>query len=153
VNVYPFIEAERAKQRNVKRACALLEVSRAAFYDWVRHVPSPRLCRNENLLEKIKAVPRGQQGHLRIPARACAAAQGRRGVRAQSGRPADAGKRHRGPSPTPLQADDNPGSRRRRRRRPRQACSLAPARSRSIACGAATSATCGPGRGGCTSQP
>jgi transposase InsO family protein len=31
VNVYPFIEAERAGRRNVKRACALLEVSRAAF--------------------------------------------------------------------------------------------------------------------------
>jgi hypothetical protein len=32
VNVYPFIEAEKAQQRNVKRACVLLEVSRAAYY-------------------------------------------------------------------------------------------------------------------------
>jgi transposase InsO family protein len=32
VNVYPFIEAERAQQRNVKRACELLKVSRAAYY-------------------------------------------------------------------------------------------------------------------------
>src|SRR6201996_1122156 len=32
VNVYPFIEAEKAQQRNVKRACELLKVSRAAFY-------------------------------------------------------------------------------------------------------------------------
>ena len=32
MNVYPFIEAERAQQRSVKRACALLEVSRAAYY-------------------------------------------------------------------------------------------------------------------------
>jgi hypothetical protein len=32
VNVYPFIEAEKAQQRNVKRACELLEVSRAAYY-------------------------------------------------------------------------------------------------------------------------
>ena len=31
VNVYPFIEAEKAQQRNVKRACELLKVSRAAF--------------------------------------------------------------------------------------------------------------------------
>jgi hypothetical protein len=31
VNGYPFIEAERAQQRSVKRACELLEVSRAAF--------------------------------------------------------------------------------------------------------------------------
>ena len=32
MNVYPFIEAEKAQQRNVKRACELLEVSRAAYY-------------------------------------------------------------------------------------------------------------------------
>ena len=29
---YPFIEAEKAQQRNVKRACELLKVSRAAYY-------------------------------------------------------------------------------------------------------------------------
>jgi hypothetical protein len=28
VNVYPFIEAEKAQQRSVKRACELLKVSR-----------------------------------------------------------------------------------------------------------------------------
>lgn len=33
MNVYPFIEAERAQQRNVARACVLLKVSRSAFYD------------------------------------------------------------------------------------------------------------------------
>ena len=32
VSVYPFIEAEKAQQHSVKRACELLEVSRAAFY-------------------------------------------------------------------------------------------------------------------------
>ena len=32
MNVYPFIEAEKAQQRNVKRACELLKVSRAAYY-------------------------------------------------------------------------------------------------------------------------
>jgi hypothetical protein len=31
VNLYPFIEAEKLQQRNVKRACELLEVSRAAY--------------------------------------------------------------------------------------------------------------------------
>jgi hypothetical protein len=30
VNLYLFIEAEKAQQRNLKRACELLEVSRAA---------------------------------------------------------------------------------------------------------------------------
>lgn len=32
MNVYPFIEAEKAQQHNVKRACQLLEVSRSAYY-------------------------------------------------------------------------------------------------------------------------
>ena len=32
MNCYPFIEAEKAQQRNVKRACELLKVSRAAYY-------------------------------------------------------------------------------------------------------------------------
>ena len=31
MNVYPFIEAEKAERRNVKRACELLQVSRAAY--------------------------------------------------------------------------------------------------------------------------
>lgn len=32
MNVYPFIEAEKAQQHNVKRACQLLSVSRSAYY-------------------------------------------------------------------------------------------------------------------------
>ena len=32
MNVYPFIEAEKRGRRNVKRACELLKVSRAAYY-------------------------------------------------------------------------------------------------------------------------
>ena len=32
MSVYPFIEAEKQGSRNVKRACELLEVSRAAYY-------------------------------------------------------------------------------------------------------------------------
>jgi hypothetical protein len=42
VNIYPFIEAEKACSRNVKRACELLKVSRAAFYQHLRGIPSPR---------------------------------------------------------------------------------------------------------------
>ena len=34
MNVYPFIEAEKVQQRTLKRACELLEVSRAARYRW-----------------------------------------------------------------------------------------------------------------------
>ena len=32
MNLYRFIEAEKAQQRTLKRACELLEVSRAAYY-------------------------------------------------------------------------------------------------------------------------
>ena len=56
MNVYPFIEVERAGRRNVKRACALLEVSRAAFYDWVRHIPAAQRRADEKLLSKIKSI-------------------------------------------------------------------------------------------------
>ena len=41
MNLDPFIEAEKAQQRNVKRACELLEVSRSAYYTR-RAGPSPR---------------------------------------------------------------------------------------------------------------
>ena len=40
MNVYPFIEAEKAGRRNVARACALLKVSRAAFYAHLAGPPS-----------------------------------------------------------------------------------------------------------------
>ena len=39
MNVYPFIEAEKAQQRTLKRACELLEVSRAAYYAHRAGVP------------------------------------------------------------------------------------------------------------------
>jgi transposase InsO family protein len=67
VNVYPFIEAERAEQRNVKRACALLEVSRAAFYEWARHVPSRRQRRDQELLKQIKTVHADSKGTYGSP--------------------------------------------------------------------------------------
>ena len=35
MNVYPFIEAEMRYRRNVKRACELLKISRAAFYAYL----------------------------------------------------------------------------------------------------------------------
>ena len=56
MNVYPFIEAERAELGNVQRACAMLEVSRAAYYDWARQIPSARQCSDAALLAKIKAI-------------------------------------------------------------------------------------------------
>ncbi len=67
MNVYPFIEVEKAEQRNVKRTCSLLEVSRAAFYDWARHIPSTRQRRDEQLLDRIKLVHGDSKGTYGSP--------------------------------------------------------------------------------------
>jgi transposase InsO family protein len=71
VNVYPFIEAERAERRNVRRACAMLEVSRAAYYDWAKQIPSARQRSDADLLAKIKDIhtaSRGTYGSPRVHA-------------------------------------------------------------------------------------
>lgn len=56
MNVYPFIEAEKAEQRNVTLTCASLEVSRTAFYEWHKHLPSTHVLTDANLLDKIKVI-------------------------------------------------------------------------------------------------
>jgi len=53
VNVYPFVEAEKVAVRNVARACAMLEVSRSAFYDWHHHESSPRAIADAKLAGQI----------------------------------------------------------------------------------------------------
>jgi transposase InsO family protein len=55
VNVYPFIEAEKAQRHNVKRACQLLEVSRSAYYVH-RAGPSHRVRQDAELTERIVEV-------------------------------------------------------------------------------------------------
>ena len=47
MSVFPFIEAEQAGQRNVVKACEMLEVSRSAFYEWHQHIPSARQLADE----------------------------------------------------------------------------------------------------------
>jgi transposase InsO family protein len=69
VNVYPFIAAERAWQSNVSRACALLTVSRAAYYAWSAGTASARQLADEELLEQIRkahVASRGTYGSPRI---------------------------------------------------------------------------------------
>jgi transposase InsO family protein len=71
MNVYPFIEAERAQQRNVKRACELLEVSRAAYYTQRLGTPSARQVADAALTEQIRQahqVSKGRYGAPRIHA-------------------------------------------------------------------------------------
>jgi transposase InsO family protein len=67
VNVYPFIEAEKARQRNVKRACELLKVSRAAYYA-ARDGQLPDHDRDDaELIVKIKAEHTRSKGRYGAP--------------------------------------------------------------------------------------
>ncbi|HEV8278595.1 MAG TPA: IS3 family transposase [Streptosporangiaceae bacterium] len=70
MNIYPFIEAEKACRHNVKRACELLKVSRAAFY---QHLAgrSRRDRADAELAEKITQIhgeSRGRYGAPRVHA-------------------------------------------------------------------------------------
>ena len=67
--VQVFIEAEKQADRNVVKACELLEVSRSAFYDRLNHVRSAREISDAELTEKIKtihAVSGGTYGAPRV---------------------------------------------------------------------------------------
>jgi transposase InsO family protein len=64
--MYPFIEAEKAQQHNVKRACQLLEVSRSAYYAH-RGGPSVRARADAELTERIIEVHEGSGGSYGAP--------------------------------------------------------------------------------------
>ncbi len=66
MNIYPFIEAEKACRRNVKRACELLKVSRAAFYQHLRG-PSPREQKDAELAAEIQSVHAESKGRYGSP--------------------------------------------------------------------------------------
>ncbi len=67
MNIWPFIEAEEAEQRNVKRTCELLEVSRAAYYQQRKHLPSPRAMTDAELTERIRAIHESSNGTYGAP--------------------------------------------------------------------------------------
>jgi transposase InsO family protein len=66
VNCYRFIEAEKAGRRNVARACALLKVSRAAFYQHLAG-PSRRDRADAGLAEQIRDVHKESRGRYGAP--------------------------------------------------------------------------------------
>ncbi|MEU0656934.1 IS3 family transposase [Streptomyces albogriseolus] len=71
MTVHPFIEAEKTAGHNVKRACELLKVSRAAFYARRTGTPGARAVRDAELTQQITAVheqSRGTYGAPRIHA-------------------------------------------------------------------------------------
>ncbi len=67
MNVYPFIEVEKRQQRNVKRACELLKVSRAAYYAHRDQTPSAHAAGDAQLLEQITAVHEKSKGNYGAP--------------------------------------------------------------------------------------
>jgi transposase InsO family protein len=72
VRLYPFIEAEKSLQLNVKRACELLKVSRAAYYAARRGGPSDRARKDAELAARVKSAheeSRGRYGSPRVHAR------------------------------------------------------------------------------------
>ena len=67
MNVYPFIEAERAQQRTLKRACELLEVSRAAYYAHHAGAVPARQRTDEELTEHIRQAHQASKGRYGAP--------------------------------------------------------------------------------------
>jgi transposase InsO family protein len=66
---YRFIAAEKAAGRGVRRACALLNVSRSAFYQWTNAMPSRRAREDAVLgqrIGRIHAASRGTYGAPRV---------------------------------------------------------------------------------------
>lgn len=87
MNVYPFIEAEKAQQGNVKRACELLKVSRSAYYQHRVAGPSPRQRVDTELAERIAEVHEASAGTYGSPrVHAELRAQGRRHSRKRTAR-------------------------------------------------------------------
>jgi transposase InsO family protein len=67
VNLYPFIEAEKAQQRNLKRACELLKVSRAAYYAHRAAVPSAHQRADDELTDLIRQAHQASKGRYGVP--------------------------------------------------------------------------------------
>jgi transposase InsO family protein len=54
--VYPFIAAEQGAAQPTTRACALLSVSRSAYYQWSKHTPSAHARKDAQLGERITTI-------------------------------------------------------------------------------------------------
>ena len=67
MNCYPFIEAEKAQRRTVKRACELLKVSRSAYYAARGDEPSGREREDAELAAQIKTVHQESKGRYGVP--------------------------------------------------------------------------------------
>jgi transposase InsO family protein len=67
VKVDPFIEAEKAAGHGVARACRLLEVSRAAYYQRRTGAPSPRAAADAAITARITSIHKESKGTYGSP--------------------------------------------------------------------------------------
>jgi putative transposase len=67
VRVHPFIEAEKAAGHGVARACRLLKVSRAAYYQRRNGAPSPRRAADAALSARITGIHEESKGTYGSP--------------------------------------------------------------------------------------
>jgi transposase InsO family protein len=67
VSIYPFIEAEKAQQRTLKRASRAAGVSRAASYAHRADVPSARQRADDELTEHIRQAHQASKGRYGAP--------------------------------------------------------------------------------------
>ena len=79
MTVFPFIEAEKVAEHNVARACALLKVSRSAYYEHRKDVPSSREAEDLELAARILKIHQDSKGRYGVPrVHAALKRQGRR---------------------------------------------------------------------------
>jgi hypothetical protein len=67
MTVDPFIEAEETAGHSVKSACRLLKVSRAAYYERRKEVPSQRALTDAELLVQIRDIHKESKGTYGAP--------------------------------------------------------------------------------------
>ena len=67
MKVYTFIAAEKPAGRNVQRSCALLSVSRSAYYDWSKHIPSVHAQADDELGRHIHVIHKESRGTYGAP--------------------------------------------------------------------------------------
>lgn len=67
MRVYPFIVAEKAAGHTVQKPCALLGVSRAAYYAWSKGAPSKRVQADGILGQQVARVHKQSRGTYGAP--------------------------------------------------------------------------------------
>jgi len=67
VKIDPFIEAEEVAGRSVKHCCDMFQVSRAAFYQRKKQIPSARQVGDAELVEQIRQVYADSDGTYGSP--------------------------------------------------------------------------------------